>query len=262
MHFLRHLADVGAHDIHPLGAAGSARLLEALNIQRGYRVLEIGCGTGMTLARILSGNDVLLVGLDGLPEMLLAAHQRLRWARVAGRALLVQGDGQALPFLPASYDRVYTESVLGFQSVDAAQRMLAEVHRMLKPGGLYIANEAVWKPGIPADTIAEIYRTSVEDFGLCQASEQPWSYAEWAEEMWRAGFEVASSEVLEPSSSSAFGGNGKLPLGMRAYKVYHLARKRLLPGLRAARREYRQPIQRHTADGQTIEARLFVLRKP
>jgi cyclopropane fatty-acyl-phospholipid synthase-like methyltransferase len=261
MHFLRHLAEVGANDIHPLGATGSAHLLESLNVESGHRVLEIGCGTGMTLARILTARDVLLVGLDDLPEMLQAAKQRLRWARVAGRTLLIQGNGQALPFQSATYDRVYTESVMGFQTADAAKRMLAEVFRVLQPGGLYVANEAIWKAGVPTETIAEVYRTNVEDFGLCQASEQPWTHTEWTEQMRFAGFDVDSSELLAPSSSPVGGKAGKLSLTMQAYRIYHIARKRLRPGLSAARREYRRRIQRHAADGQYIEARLFVLRK-
>jgi ubiquinone/menaquinone biosynthesis C-methylase UbiE len=100
------------------------------------RVLEVGCGAGHLLARLPAGRAV---GID-LAESLLARTT----ARLHGRAALAQGDAGALPFAPASFDRVYCSEVLE-HLVDPGAAV-AEIRRVLKPGGvavLSVPNEAL-----------------------------------------------------------------------------------------------------------------------
>ncbi len=91
------------------------------------RVLDVGCGTGRTLALLSTPGPP--VGIDPcLPSLLTA---RLR----APRARLVQARGEALPFRDGVFDTVL--SGLVFCSVGDAPAALGEVRRVLRPGGSF-----------------------------------------------------------------------------------------------------------------------------
>jgi ubiquinone/menaquinone biosynthesis C-methylase UbiE len=109
-------------------------LLEAAGLKRwrGWlvsgargRTLDLGCGTGRNLP--LFQDAVRAIGLDPSPEM-------LRKARTRGpRIPLVRGSAEALPFKPGVFDTVVCGLV--FCSVPDPRRGLAEVTRVLAPGG-------------------------------------------------------------------------------------------------------------------------------
>ena len=89
------------------------------------RVLEVGCGTGRNLP--LYGDGAALVGLD-------PAHGALRVARRRAPGVpLVVASAEALPFRDGAFDTVV--SGLVFCSVPDPMRGLAEVRRVLAPGG-------------------------------------------------------------------------------------------------------------------------------
>jgi ubiquinone/menaquinone biosynthesis C-methylase UbiE len=93
------------------------------------RVLEIGCGTGANFE--FYPDAVTLVATDPDPYML--EHARHHIAEL-GRPIEVQEAGaEALPFRDKSFDAVISTLVLC--SVPEQDAALAEIHRVLKPGG-------------------------------------------------------------------------------------------------------------------------------
>src|SRR5438477_4636942 len=178
--FLVHLAGLGAANIHPLGRRATDALIARLDVQPGHRVLEIGCGTGETLVRLVQYRPARIDGVDVLPEMLRVARRRLRLAGTAGRSTLRRvALGAPLPIPDSSYARVYTESVLGIQEPAEAVLLLEEIFRVLRPGGRYVANEAIWREGICSERIASVNAACLADFGLRQASAAPWVLVDW-----------------------------------------------------------------------------------
>ena len=93
-------------------------------------ILELGCGTGNLQAAL---NDVLIAHNLGSVSGVDASAQMLHLARrKAPQARLARADAGALPFLHASFDHV----VATFPSeYIAAPATLAEVRRVLRPGG-------------------------------------------------------------------------------------------------------------------------------
>jgi SAM-dependent methyltransferase len=87
--------------------------------------LDVGCGTGRNLPLFRAG--VRVVGLEPSPDALARARRR------APGVPLVQGAAEALPFRTGAFDTVV--SGLVFCSVPDPARGLAEVKRVLKPGG-------------------------------------------------------------------------------------------------------------------------------
>lgn len=88
------------------------------------RILDLGCGTGRNLA-LLRGRQA--VGVDPCPESLQAARHR------APGAWLVRARAEHLPFRAATFDIVL--SGLVFCSVEEPAAGLAEIRRVLRPGG-------------------------------------------------------------------------------------------------------------------------------
>ena len=99
------------------------------------RVLDIGCGPGlMTEALVERGGEVW--GVDFLEPALAWARAEAEKASWGDRAHYVAGDAQALPFAAATFDTVIAMGVLEYLS--DAYRFVAEVRRVLRPGGLLV----------------------------------------------------------------------------------------------------------------------------
>jgi ubiquinone/menaquinone biosynthesis C-methylase UbiE len=131
----------------------------ALLAHANGRVLEIGAGTGLNLAHYP----------DELRELVLvepepAMRDRLtRRIRGGGRqAVVVDAAAEALPFADASFDTVVCTLVLC--TVAAPDRALAEIGRVLRPGGrmLFIEHVRAESPragppsGSPAGAVAAV----------------------------------------------------------------------------------------------------------
>jgi ubiquinone/menaquinone biosynthesis C-methylase UbiE len=113
--------------LHALARAGVAL--------RG-RVLDAGCGGGGT-ALSLAEEAGFAVGLD-LDARFRGTGTRLAAEQEVGAVAFVQGDGQRLPFRDASFDAVFSHSVI--EHVGSAEGYLRECHRVLRPGGvLYLS---------------------------------------------------------------------------------------------------------------------------
>jgi SAM-dependent methyltransferase len=125
-------------------AAGSgykSTLAAAMDIRHGHAVLDLGCGPGIDLRDMAdhAGPAGSVIGVDHDPEMLAEAARRLHdHPRVSLRA----GDAHHLPLRDASVDRARTDRVL--QHVRDPAAVLAELHRVLRPGGLLAMAEPDW----------------------------------------------------------------------------------------------------------------------
>src|SRR6266487_2427559 len=103
-------------------------------------VLEIAVGTGRNLP--FYGEGVRLTGVELSPAMLEIARER---ARVLGRdADLRVGDAQALDFPDERFDSVVC--TLGLCTIPDDRAAVAEVRRVLRPGGRLLLLEHVRSP--------------------------------------------------------------------------------------------------------------------
>ncbi|MFL5980334.1 MAG: class I SAM-dependent methyltransferase [Gaiellaceae bacterium] len=102
------------------------------------RVLEIGVGTGLSFPHYPAEIDEL-VGVEPSEPMLRRARRRA--AELGRHVTLVEAPAEALPFEDGSFDTVVTLAVLC--SVDDPPRALAEIRRVLRPGGRFVFLEHV-----------------------------------------------------------------------------------------------------------------------
>ena len=105
-------------------------------IKAGDWVLDVGCGSGrLTLAaQQWAGENGEAVGIDPSPEMIEVARQNAK--RAGSKAKFELGLAESLPFPDGSFDVVLNRLMLHHLPEDLKQRGLAEMRRVLKPGGV------------------------------------------------------------------------------------------------------------------------------
>ena len=126
--------------MNDLMSGGMHRLWKRYTIQHanarpGQSVLDLAGGTGdlaREFARIV-GERGRVVLADINAAMLEQGRRRLVDAGVGGNVELAQVDAEALPFDDNSFDRV--SIAFGLRNVTHKEAALAEMHRVLKPGG-------------------------------------------------------------------------------------------------------------------------------
>lgn len=103
-------------------------------IQPGDCVLDVGCGTGeVTLAAKTRAKQGAVYGIDPAPEMIAVARSKAARKRLDMDFRV--GVIEALPFADASMDVVTSSLMMHHLPDDLKIRGLAEIYRVLKPGG-------------------------------------------------------------------------------------------------------------------------------
>jgi SAM-dependent methyltransferase len=116
------------------------RVNDRLAARPGDRVLDVGCGAGHGLLD-LAAKGVVAVGLDRSEAMARATRQR---AAEQGQSVRVmRADCHALPFPAGSFDGCRVERVL--QHIESPTIALAEIRRVLRPGGGIAVLEPDWE---------------------------------------------------------------------------------------------------------------------
>lgn len=108
------------------------RLIDLAAPLAGRRVLDLACGTG-DLAYAAAARGAEVTGLDLTPRMVELACRK----PAAPSVRFLVGDMMALPFPGASFDVVTTG--YGLRNVPVLDRSIAEIHRVLRPGGLLLS---------------------------------------------------------------------------------------------------------------------------
>jgi len=142
----RHIHDLEVTS-HPVGSRGFFDDLDQYHFEKLHhllrlipfdeyaarRVLEVGCGAGVDLARFARGG-AFVTGVDIAPEAIELA--RANFAQQGLRGTFSVEDGEHLPFEDASFDLVFAHGVVQYTA--SPQRLVDECRRVLTPGGLAI----------------------------------------------------------------------------------------------------------------------------
>jgi SAM-dependent methyltransferase len=133
-------------------------LLQRGNFGSAQSVFEFGCGTGRFALRLLQeflSPDAFYRGIDISPKMVSLAQARL--ASYSARAQVILTDGGPPVDEPSeSCERFVSNYVFDLLSEDDIRSVLAEAHRMLRPGGLLCLAGLSTGVGVLSRTVAGI----------------------------------------------------------------------------------------------------------
>lgn len=138
--------------LSPGGAAEVACLLEGSDIA-GCTLLDVGCGLG-AIDEILvrDYHAASVVGIDIDPSLLAGMQVRIERARLTGRIRGLRVTGGPLPFADGEFDVVFSKDSL--VQIPDKPAIFAEVLRVLRPGGRFIASD--WLRGGGAEYSAQM----------------------------------------------------------------------------------------------------------
>lgn len=178
--------DATARQLYPV----AVRAVELASVQRGERLLDLGCGNGNVAVVALSGGAVVSA-VD--PSERLVEATRARIAAMGEQAHVIRGEGSHLEFADGAFDVVVAVFSVIF-APDAAA-CVREMLRVTRPGGRLVITS--WEPGGPVNDISEILRSPG-----AERPPSPWAQAESLRELF-APYQVEVKSTREQVSLGA-----------------------------------------------------------
>jgi len=189
--------DVGeAHRVEALYqtpdvVAQRERVLSAVALREGERVVDLGCGPGLLALqmaqRVGPGGEIQCV--DASTSMIAIARRRcgsVDWVQVRA------GDVSALPFADCTFDAAVCTQV--YEYVPDIERALSELYRVLKPGGRAVVVDTDWESCVWHSTDDKRMRRVIEAWDRhCPHPQLPRTLAPGLRS---AGFETPRLEVI------------------------------------------------------------------
>jgi ubiquinone/menaquinone biosynthesis C-methylase UbiE len=132
--------------LNRMNANITAGVYERLMLRPGDRVLEIGFGNGRLLPALMAlAEDLAYVGIDRAKTMVTEATAYNAELVAAARASFRLASAEEIPCADESFDRAFAVNVIYFWPEPV--KALAEMRRVLRPGGLSVVAGVVTSPG-------------------------------------------------------------------------------------------------------------------
>ena len=109
------------------------------------KILDVGCANGYSTFQLAAVKQIIITGVDYIPEMIKFARQRLRSLKteLESKVTFREGDVTSLEDRENSYDKVIVKRVLiNLGSWPRQKKGLQECTRVLKSGGMLLLSEA------------------------------------------------------------------------------------------------------------------------
>ena len=159
------------------------------------KILEIGCGAGANLW-YLAREGFTAYGIDGSSRAIERAGSFLKSQGLC--AAIVSGDASALPYESSFFDAVIDVECLYSNSRPDAEKMLAEVSRVLKQGGLFYSRTVAddMYVGKTHTKVADMEYTDISDGPLVGRGLARLSTRDGVMKMYGKSFTVLSVDSL------------------------------------------------------------------
>jgi SAM-dependent methyltransferase len=132
---------------HVGGLGASRELAEALGIERGATLLDVGCGLGGPARFLAATCGARVTGIDLSRSFVETAQLLTQHCGMTGTVTIQQANALDLPFADASFDLAWTQHVA--MNIADRSRLYAGLHRVLKPAGKLAIYDVIAGDGRP-----------------------------------------------------------------------------------------------------------------
>ncbi|KAF5528480.1 Sterol 24-C-methyltransferase [Colletotrichum aenigma] len=127
-------------------------LAHMINIKKGMKVLDVGCGVGGPAREIAKFTGAYITGLNINEYQVERAARYTKTERMDKNVQFVQADFMNIPFEDNTFDAVY--AIEATVHAPSLQAVYSEIHRVLKPGGVFGVYEWVMTEAYDNDNLS------------------------------------------------------------------------------------------------------------
>lgn len=182
------LARMGKKVLRPGGKELTAKLIDAIDIERTDHIVEFAPGLGFTASLALKKKPKSYTGV----ELDKNAIRDLSHIIDGPNCRIIQADASQTSLDGNAYDKVYGEAMLTMHADHRKAEIIKEAHRILKPGGYYGIHELGLCNIQNEDEKAEIQRALAKSI---RVNARPLTREEWVALLDEQGFDIVKIET-------------------------------------------------------------------
>lgn len=115
------------------------RVVSIVSQNKPSKILDIATGTGDLAINMATTGAKEIIGLDISPGMLEVGKKKIEDKKLGNIIKMVVGDSENLPFEDNTFDAITV--AFGVRNFEDLKKGLAEIYRVLKPGGTFVVLE-------------------------------------------------------------------------------------------------------------------------
>ena len=194
-------------------------LVDQAHLEKGWTVVDVACGSGLVteliLEKVRGARDAMVIGVDMSATAIRDAKEKLAGAKEAVVEFVQARAEEMSKAVKRAADAVVFCN--GIHYIEDKHRLLSEVYRTLRPGGIFAFNTSFFEGALPPETqrfyrrwMMKALRKLKQDYNLKPKRDKVQSRHQLTADDYRdllesEGFEVQSQElVLTPISEEGW----------------------------------------------------------
>lgn len=135
------------------------KVVKSVQRSKPQRILDIATGTGDLAIQMAKATDAKITGFDLSAGMLEVGKKKIAKENLSERIEMIQGDAEKMPFDNDVFDVITV--AFGVRNFEHLNVGLAEIHRVLKPGGKFIILEFSQPESFPMKQLYAFYSKQI-----------------------------------------------------------------------------------------------------
>ena len=171
-------------------------------LKPGCKVLEIGCGKGITAIFLARNYGCSITGIDISPIQIASARERVKDEDMLEETSFIAADCQELPLFTDLFDMVFSECSISL--VQNKKRILDEIWRVLKPGGRLTITDLIRSDDEVTKELSKAAPLSINSFASFPCIDNAESLKGYTKLLQSVGFQEIHTEDCSIALKEAF----------------------------------------------------------
>jgi ubiquinone/menaquinone biosynthesis C-methylase UbiE len=179
-------------EYHPLGRGATLALAELAGVSDGQEVIDVGAGLGGAARVLARYYGAKVTALDATPRFNALNEVLTDRSRLEDKIRVMRGDARRMPISGPTFDVAWTQAL--WQDIEDKERLIAELRRIIVPGGRLALFEVVAGPAGEMHYPLPWADGPEESFPIESGEMRKLLFrAEFTEVVWKQGAEVVAA---------------------------------------------------------------------